>query len=197
VNYLYERDPGYEIACGVIQGDWTEINDFLKKFNCTVLNELNTYLLDVKTLSKLDNSAYTTRIGSPDDADALFKLCLSEPGFIDTFGNEEGVKTFAKDALKDLDVVLIYKGDELVSAGAVFTYEPDNEGVIGTRFTATKDYTFVNWKACAIALAKRLEEKGLADKKFTLFDRTPEHLKFYEENATGSRTGITYAVPKP
>jgi hypothetical protein len=51
VDYLYTRDPEYKIVCGVIQDSWTDVRDFLKKYNCTVENEYKTYLLDITNLS--------------------------------------------------------------------------------------------------------------------------------------------------
>ena len=197
VNYLYTRDPEYKIVCGVIQDSWTDIRDFLKKYNCTVETEYKTYLLDITNLSKLDNSGYTSKIGTSDDEEALFELCMSEPGFSDTFPNEEAVKSFVKDVLKELETILIYKNDELVSSGAVFSYEPDRNNIINTRFTATADYKFEYWKAYVIEIAKRLKKKGLDGMKFTLFDRQPVHLEFYDKHSSGSRTGFIYAVPKP
>jgi hypothetical protein len=196
-NYLYARDPEYKIVCGTIQESWIDVIHFLKKNNCTVENEFKTYLLDINILGNLDKSAYTSRIGTPDDEEVLFKLCMSEPGFSDTVPNEEAVKLFAKDSLKELETIFIYKGDDLVSAGAVFSYEPDGNNTINTRFTATIDNKFEYWKAYVIEIAKRLKQKGLGDMKLTLFDRESEHLEFYGKYASGSRTGFTYAVPKP
>ncbi|MHA2324216.1 MAG: hypothetical protein ACXACB_02365 [Promethearchaeota archaeon] len=196
VNYLYKRDPEYKLVCGVIQDSWTDVREFLEKYNCTVENEYKTYLLDITSLSKLDNSGYTSKIGTSDDEEALFELCMSEPGFSDTFQNEEAVKNFVKDALKELETIFIYKNDDLVSAGAVFSYEPDRNNIINTRFTATAEYKFEYWKAYFIEIAKRLIEKGLKGMKFTLFDRQPKHLEFYDKYSSGSRTGFTYIVPK-
>ncbi|MHA2009521.1 MAG: hypothetical protein ACXABO_20640 [Promethearchaeota archaeon] len=196
VNYLYKRDPEYKLVCGVIQDSWTDVREFLEKYNCTVENEYKTYLLDITSLSKLDNSGYTSKIGTSDDEEALFELCMSEPGFSDTFQNEEAVKNFVKDALKELETIFIYKNDDLVSAGAVFSYEPDRNNIINTRFTATAEYKFEYWKAYVIEIAKRLIEKGLKGMKFTLFDRQPKHLEFYDKYSSGSRTGFTYIVPK-
>ena len=195
--YVSKRDPEYEIVCGVIQDSWTDVREFLKKYNCTVDTEYKTYFLDVSTLSKLDNSGYTSKLATSDDEEGLFDLCMSEPGFGDAFPNEEALKTFVSGVLKDLEPILIYKNDELVSSGAVISYEPDRDNIINTRFTATKDYKFEYWKAYVIEIAKRLLEKGLDGTKFTLFDRQPEHLEFYDKHASGHRTGFTYAVPKP
>jgi len=82
-------------------------------------------------------------------------------------------------------------------SGAVLSYEPDRNNIINTRFTATRDYKFEYWKAYVIEIAKRLIKKGLDGMKFTLFDRQPEHLEFYDKYSSGSRTGFIYAVPKP
>jgi hypothetical protein len=198
VNYLYSRDPDYKIVCGTIQEPWKDVHEFVKKYNGTVDRESKFFLLDIDTLSSLDNSGFTSRIGSlEEDEEALYKLCMSEPGFGDSFPTEDAVKAFAKNALKDLETILIYKGEELVSAGAVVSYEPGGNKTINTRYTATKNYNFDNWKAFVIVMAKKLKEKGLGGMKFTLFDRQPEHLEFYDKNSSGFQTNVTYAIPKP
>ena len=94
------------------------------------------------------------------------------------------------------EVLFIYKGDKLVSAGSLNSLDVDNNGRVNLRFTATREYKFEYWRAFVIELAKYLDKKGLKNASFTIFDRQPEHIKFYDQFGKVASVGTLYEIPK-
>jgi hypothetical protein len=195
--YLKQRDPEHKIVLGNVQGNWTEVHDFAKnKYKAKVDNEFKTYALEVSKMVTLENSGYSTRIATIDDEKILAELANSEPGFGSAFANDEALQNFFKDQLANHEVLLVYKGEKLVSAGALNSFEPDNNGRVNIRFTATRDYNFDYWKAFVVELSKYLDKKGLRNTSFTIFDRQPEHLKFYDHYGKVASISVLYEIPK-
>lgn len=196
LSYIKQRDPEHQIVLGNIQEHWTEVHEFAKNHSAKVDNEFVTYALEVKDMVKLDNTGYTMRIATPEDEKKLAELAKSEPGFDTAFANEEAMNNFFKDQVTNHEVLLIYKDNQLVSAGSLRSLEVDGNGRVNIQFTATKEYKFEYWRAFVIELSKYLDTKELQDTSFTIFDRQPEHLRFYGENGKIVSRATLYEIPR-
>ncbi len=194
LSYIRQRDTDHKIVLGYIQEDWKEVHDFAKKFNGKVDNEFITYALEASKMFGLDNTGYSMKLATPEDEQKLIELAKTEPGFDTAFTDEQAMNDFFKDQVTNHEVLLIYKENQLVSAGSLTSLDLDKNGMVNIRFTATREYKFDYWRAFVIELSKYLKTKGLQDSSFTIFDRQPEHLKFYAENGKIVNKTILYEI---
>ena len=169
LSYIKQRDSDHQIVLGNIQEEWAEVHDFAKKYNAKVDNEFLTYALEVKEMIKLDNTEFSMRLATSEDENNLAELARTEPGFDTAFANEDAMNDFFKDQVTNHEVLLIYKDNQLVSAGSLTSLDLDRNGRVNIRFTATRGYKFEYWRAFVIELSRYLASKGLQDTSFTIF----------------------------
>lgn len=196
LDYIKKRDTTNKIVIGNIQQNWPEVHNFIKKYNARIDNEFKTYALEVNKMMKFENKGYSMKIAKVEDFDNLVELAKSEPNFDSAFADEQAMKNYLKEQITNNDVLLIYKDDLLVSAGALNSLEPNVNGNLNIRFTATRGYKFDFWKAFVVELSKYIADKGMKDVSFTIFDRTPEHLKFYDQYGKVASVATLYELPR-
>ena len=195
-SYIKSRDSDHKIVLGNVQKNWNEVHDFVKKYNAKIENEFKSYALHVDKMLPLEDQGYSMRIAKPDDDQKLIELAKSEPNFDKSFSIEENMINFLKDQIRNNEVLLVYMDDLLVSAGALNSLEPNINGYLNIRFTATREYKFDYWKAFVVELSKYIKEKGVQNASFTIFDRQPEHLRFYDQYGKIASVSTLYEIPK-
>ncbi|MHA2364543.1 MAG: hypothetical protein ACXAC7_11355 [Candidatus Hodarchaeales archaeon] len=194
LSYIKERDPDHTIVMGNIKNHWSEVHEFAQAHHMKVNRVSKQYSLDPSKISTLDVSDFEVKTATTDDIDALFTLAKTEEGLIESSDNEEEIKKFFEQIVTERKTFLIYKEDQLVSAGVLSVTAANNPNFF-VQFTATNPEYIDGWKVLIIKLAQEAVKNGWEDKAMIVVDNLPNQIAFYEEQQAQEIIKTLYEVP--
>ncbi|MHA1974995.1 MAG: hypothetical protein ACTSW1_18540 [Candidatus Hodarchaeales archaeon] len=180
LEYLKTRKGGYPVRINVGASN-EKVLSFIKNKNLELISESYRFYLDIKKIAKKrsPDNGYSTRKGNKNYLDKLVDLLKADGRFSGQFSSEEDYKDyFVNRVFPDGRVILVFKGEKLVSAGAPLVYKLPTEKTetIILRFHSYLPGEEVSFENLLIAIAKDCvkDNYGL-DKKMSLFPQANEN----------------------
>lgn len=182
LDHVYSIDGVKQVRTAVVEGSKTK-KEQIKYFKEKGFVEAERYFtyskdLDIEKSAAIDikkkfegkEAELTSRVATEEDIPALVELCLADPNLRRAFPTDEAFSAYFKDrVLKDGHCVMLFDGDELVSASAPLKFAPDGNILQGDeeryimRFTAARSGYEFAWNRLTIELAKECKASGMTD----------------------------------
>ena len=180
LNYIRQRDPNKVIVLGNVQPNWVEVHDFAKQFQGTKYEESKAHVLSISKTSQIPNDGYSWKLATPCEENRIIDLVKTDPSY-NFLPNDEARRDHFKERFSMDRIILIYKNDQLVSAGALDSLKSEDSDRF-VKYTINRENKFEYWRAFVIEQSKYLCSIALKSGTFSVYDKEPNQLKFYEDN---------------
>ena len=159
LEYSQIKYPKNEVVMGYFTATWDEQISFAQSKGFELKDTAYFYKLYPKNVEKIKSTEFSSRLATIDDTASLIELCKSDPNLVNAFPDDEGWNSYFKErVLPDENTVLIFKGEQLVCAGAPLKGFID-DGII-IRFTGIRPNYKKIWKLLIQEIALRCKENG-------------------------------------